>query len=687
MRTRPLTAALLATLACSGVAAADEGMWPFDMAPVAAIQKDHNVQLSPAWLEHLRLSSARLSSGGSSSFVSKKGLLLTNHHVASDCIAKVARPGVDYMSDGFLASRDGGEIACPDLEALVLVESEDVTARVTAARKPGMTDAEANVAIKGEMARAEKECSDKKHKKCEVVTLYAGGRYHLYTYDRFTDVRLVFAPEADIAFFGGDPDNFTYPRFDLDMALFRVYANGKPLEPKHWLEWSDKGAKDGDVVFVSGHPGGTNRMSTVAQLEKLRDVTYPYYLEAIKRERDAVKRFADEGAEAKRESREAIFGEENSIKALTGYLGGLKDPALVAKRKTEEAALAAAIEKDPKLKAAYGTVFDDVKKVQAKLTPELYARYNVLERGADASLFGSARLLVRWHEETAQPNDKRLREYRDSNLETLKLELLGAAPIYGGVEVAVLRAWMERADRDLAKNDPLRAAIFHGETPERAARTLVAGSKLFDVYARRKLLEGGKAAIEASTDPMILLVRAIDGDARKLRKTYEDEIEAPMRALGEKVTQATFAVRGASLPPDATFTLRLATGVVKGYTEGGKAIPAATDFGGLYARATGKDPYKLPKRWLDRKAKVDAKVALNFVSTNDIIGGNSGSPVVDAGGKLVGLIFDGNLSSLPNRFVYREVTERAVSVDSAGMLHALRVVYDAGDLADELTKR
>jgi hypothetical protein len=471
------------------------------------------------------------------------------------------------------------------------------------------------------------------------------------------------------------------------MALVRVYQGGKPLEPKHFLKWSERGAKDGDTVFVSGHPGGTNRMSTVAQLERIRDVSYPYYLDSIKRERDAVLRFAAEGSEAKRESRESIFGEENSIKALTGYLGGLKDPTLLAKRKADEDALIAAIEKDPALKAAHGTVFADVKKVQAKLTPALFSRYALLERGADSSLFGTARMLVRWHDEVGQSNEKRLREFRDSNLDTLKMELTSAAPIYGGVEVAILRAWMERADRDLAKNDPLRAIIFHGETPERAARTLVVGSRLFDVYARRQLLMGGKDVALASTDPAMVLLRGLDAEARAARKAYEDGIEAPMRALGEKVTQATFSVRGASLPPDATFTLRLATGVVKGYTEAGKAIPATTDFGGMYAHATGVDPYKLPQRWLDRKAKVDPKVSLNFVSTNDIIGGNSGSPVVDAGCALVGLIFDGNLSSLPNRFVYREVTERAVSVDSAGMLHALRVVYDANELATELTQR
>jgi len=666
------------------VALADEGMWPFNMVPAERIKKDHGIDLPQSFYDKLRLSSARLSSGGSSSFVSPKGLLLTNHHVASDCIAKIAAAGHDYMSSGYVAGRDGPEAPCPDLEAMTLVSMEDVTQKILAARKPTMSDADANVAIKGAMSQLEKECGEKSKLKCEVVTLYAGGRYDLYSYKRYTDLRLVFAPEADIAFFGGDPDNFTYPRFDVDMALFRVYENGKPLENKDFLRFSQTGAQENALVFVSGHPGGTNRMSTIAQLERIRDVVYPYVIDSIKRERDAVYKFANQGGEEKRESREEIFGTENSIKALTGYMGGLKDPQLFKKKKDEETALLSSIAKDPKLQEKYGNVWSDIKKVQGDLTPELYARYSVLERGAGSSLTSIARTLVRWHDETALPNDKRLREFRESNLESVKLELFSPAPVYGGVDLAVIKAWLERADRDLPKNDPLREALFHGQNAENAARDVVTRSRLFDVYARRALF-ASKDAVQNSTDPAIVLMRAIDPEARAVRKKYEDGIEAPMRTLGEKVAQATFAVSGGHTAPDATFTLRVSIGVAKGYTENGKAISYATDFAGMYGHATGKDPYKLPQKFLDKKSKLNLKTHLNFVSTNDIIGGNSGSPVVDQKGELVGLIFDGNISSLPNRFVYREITERAVSVDSAGMLEALKNIYEAADLARELS--
>ena len=678
-------AALSLPLFLPTVAFADEGMWPYDMVPKAQIQKDHGVAVTDAFLDHVRLASVRLSVGGSGSFVSARGLILTNHHVASDCIAQVASAQHNYMEEGYLAGRDGVEAKCPDLAADVLQSTEDVTDKVRAARKDGMSDADANAAMKIEMSKLEQTCSEKSQPKprCEVVTLYAGAKYHLYTYKRFTDLRLVFAPEAGIAFFGGDPDNFTYPRFDLDMAIFRAYENDKAATPTSFLKWNEGGAKDGETVFVSGNPGNTGRLQPVAQIERLRDTVYPYVLGNLGRQRTLLKTLGTEGHEMDREVREPLFGIENGIKALNGYLGGLKDPVLMKKKKDDEAALVKAIDADPKLKSAYGTVFADVGRAQARLGA-LYPKYSVLERMGDSSLLGHARTLVRLTDERDLPSDKRLREYRDANLEEVQRELLSSAPIYGRVEVAVVRGWMERVVRDLHDQPKLVAMILHGETPERAAQLLVSQSKLFDVYARKRLLDGGKAAVLASDDPAIVLLRAIDGDARGVRKQYEDEVEAPMRALGEKVAQATFAVRGPAMPPDATFTPRLAVGVVKGYTEGGKAIPYATDFAGMYARATGQDPYKLPQRWVDRKDRLKKDVKLNFVSTNDIIGGNSGSPVVNSGGEIVGLIFDGNITSLPNRFVYREVTERAVSVDTAGMMEALVDIYEAGNLASEL---
>lgn len=680
----PMALATSALVLGEGQARADEGMWPFDMVPRAQIKKTHGVDLSEGWLDDVRLASVRFNSGGSGSFVSAKGLVLTNHHVASDCIAKLARPDHDYLETGYVAGKDGPEVPCPDLELNQLVAIEDVTEKVQAAKAPTMNDAEANVAMKGAMSALEKACAEKSHMRCDVVTLYAGGKYHLYTYKKFTDVRLVFAPEQVIAFFGGDPDNFTYPRYDLDMAVFRVYEGGQPVKPAHHLTWNGGGPKEGETVFVSGHPGSTGRMQTVAQLQRLRDTVYPHVIDQYERERSLLKAYAKTSKEAARETRSPLFGVENGLKAIKGFQAGLKDAALMKQKVDGEAQLTKAIEADAKLKAAYGTVFTDMAKLQG-IVGETFKRHQALEVGARGTLFRAAVDLVRLPAEREVPNEKRLREYRDSALDSLRLRLFSPAPVYGPIDALYLQAWMERLQRDLGQNDPLVVKILAGRTPARAAQDLVVGTKLSDVNARRRLEAGGKAAVEASTDPMIVLARTLDAEARAARKRNEDEIEAPGRRVGERVAQAVFAVRGTGVAPDATFTLRLSTGKVLGYRESGKVTPWTTDFGGLYAHATGKDPYRLPPRWTEKKASLDPKTPFNFASTNDIIGGNSGSPVVNAAGQIVGLIFDGNLSSLPNRFVYGETTQRAVSVSTAAMTEALKKVYDAQALATELT--
>jgi hypothetical protein len=658
-------------------------MWPFNMIPKAAIQKEHGVDLDDAWLDHVRLASVRFNSGGSGSFVSKTGLVLTNHHVAGDCITKLGSAGHDYMATGYLAGADGPEIKCPDLELNVTLSIENVTDQVLAAKKPGQSAAEANDAIKGAMSRIE----EKTKNRCDVVTLYAGGKYNLYTYKKYTDVRLVFAPEFSIAFFGGDPENFTYPRYDLDMAIFRIYENGTPLVPKEFLTWNETGPAENETVFVSGHPGSTGRMMTTAELAVARDLTYPYQLESRRTDRAALLAFGKESKESARETRENIFGLENGLKAIGGFRAGLLDRALMKKKGDDEGALKKAIDGNADLKAKYGTVFDESAAVQKKLADQ-YKRYQSLEgRIASARILHIARDLVRLPAETAKPNDKRLREYRASNLESLDLELLSPAPIYGEVDAILMRTWLERLQRDLGANDPLVKQVLAGRTPARAAQEIVAGSRLSDLHVRRALKDGGQAAIDGSTDPAIVLYRTIDAEARAARKKYEDEVEGPMRTIGNKIAQAVFAIKGDSVYPDATFTLRLSVGMVKGYEEKGHAVPWKTDFAGLYAHATGTEPLKLPQRWVDKKGAVKMDVPLNFVSTNDIIGGNSGSPLVNAKGELVGLIFDGNISQLPNRFVYGETTQRAVSVDTAGMLEALRHVYNADALANELSGR
>jgi S1-C subfamily serine protease len=668
------------------VARADEGMWPFDMVPRSRIEQDHHVTLTDGWLDHVRLASLRFNVGGSGSFVSPRGLVLTNHHVAGDCIAKLASPSHDYLATGYVAGHDGPEAACPDLEVDELVSTEDVTQRVHDARKPGMSDADGNRAVKGAMSAIEKECHEATKLRCDVVTLYAGAIYHLYRYRRYTDVRLVFAPEADIAFFGGDPDNFTFPRYDLDLAVFRVYDQGQPLRPKDWLRWNPHGPKDGDVVFTSGHPGRTSRNATVAELDVLRDVVYPRTMARMGAWRSGLLRWAASGPEGKRQVREAIFGVENSLKALGGFEQGLRDPALMRKKSDTERRLRRGVDADVELKSKFGGAWDDIGHVQ-KVFADMYPRYEALEAGVGGPLLRFARALVRLPVERALPNDQRLPEFRETALEELSLHVLSSAPLYPGVEEAYVAQWLSELNDVLGQRDAAVDKVLGGRSPEQAAREIIARSSLYDVYARRALWNGGQAAIDSSTDPLIVAMRTLEPESRAARRRYDDEVEAPMRTLGRRVAEATFAVDGTRVAPDATFTLRLSIGVVRGYSEHAAAVPYETDFGGMYRHATGTDPYKLPPRWTAARDKLSARTPLNFVSTNDIIGGNSGSPVVNPAGDLVGLIFDGNLASMANRFVYDETSARAISVDSAAMLEALGTVYGASGLAQELTSR
>jgi hypothetical protein len=640
------------------------------------------VTLTDAWLDHVRLASVRFNSGGSGSFVSSHGLVLTNHHVASDCIAKLASAGHDFLATGYLAGKDGPEVKCPDLEIDQLVSTADVTAQVQGARREGMSDAEANRAIKAQMATIEKECHDKTGLRCDVVTLYAGGMYRLYRYRRFTDVRLVFAPEADIAFFGGDPDNFNYPRYDLDLALFRVYEHDQPLAPSDSLTWSATGPKDGDTVFTSGHPGRTSRDDTMSELTVLRDVIYPRRLDVMRAWRSNLLAWAKTGPEAKRQARAAIFRVENGLKAYTGFEAGLRDLALMAKKQAEEKKLRTGVDANADLRAKYGAVWDAVAGVQ-KSYAAMYPRYQALE-GLGGTLLPIARHLARLPSQLALPNADRLPEYRETSLEELKSHVLSPASIYPGVEAAFVKEWLVLLVRELGDKDPAVRQILGGQTPERAAATIAAESKLYDYYARRALWDGGQAAVDASNDPLVVAMRAIEAEAMAARKQYDDTVEAQMRDLRTKIARASFAVEGTNVAPDATFTLRLSVGAVKGYELAGQHVPWSTDFAGMFKHATGVDPLKLPQRWIDARGKLTPSTPLNFVSTNDIIGGNSGSPVVGASGDLVGLIFDGNLPSLPNQFVYQETTGRAVSVDTAAMLEALRVVYGADALANEL---
>lgn len=680
-----LVCALLLTLTAL-VGWADEGMWTFNNFPQQLVQQRYGFTPSDAWLDHLRLSSVRFNNGGSGSFVSPNGLVMTNHHVGSDCIQELSSAEHDYMSNGFYAPTRAQEAKCPNLELNRLESIADVTAEVNAAVTPGMEAAARNAAQRGAMARIEKECAEKTGLRCDVVVLYEGGVFNLYRYKKYTDIRLVFAPEADIAFYGGDPDNFNYPRYDLDICFFRVYENNQPAKIEHYLTWNPHGIKEGDLVFVSGNPGSTGRNLTLAQLRFLRDVSTPWVLNTLKARLVVLRQFSAQGAEQTRIARDTIFGYENSVKAFTGYLAGLTDPDLMAKKEAAERDLRAAIAADPEKAKKYGGVWEALAAAQTTYAG-FYPEYYLLERPGGLNqvrLFEIARLLLRAPAETAQPNEKRLREFRDSNLDSLKQDLFSEAPIYDSMQKVMLAELLTELRGNLGASDPLVEKILAGRTPAAAAEAYVAGSTLKSVEARRALWDGGQKAVDASNDTMIALARLVDARARQLRKRYEDEVESVERKNGSLLAQALFATRGTSVYPEATFTLRLSFGAVRGYVENGRPWRWYTTFHGLYEREAGIPPYKLPGRWLEKKSALNLDTPFNFVSTNDIIGGNSGSPVVNREGELVGIIFDGNIQQLPNRYLYTDEVARSVSVHAAGILEALRKVYGAEAVLREL---
>jgi hypothetical protein len=667
---------------------ADEGMWLFNHPPRKLLEEKYHFDPSAAWLEHLQKASVRFNSGGSGSFVSADGLVMTNHHVGADCLEKLGDAQHNYYRDGFHARTPAEEKRCHDLELNVLMSIEDVTDRVKAAVKPDMTPDQAFAARRAVMSEIEKESFEKTKLRSDVVTLYQGGQYHLYRYKKYTDVRLVFAPEQQIAFFGGDPDNFEYPRFDLDVCFFRVYEDGKPAKIQHYLKWSKAGASDGELVFVSGHPGRTNRLATMAELNYLRHRGYPYQLQRLYRWEVLLHAFSQRSEENARRAKELYFGVQNSRKARDGGLAGLLDPAIIKKKREAEKKLKDAVTQDPKLKDA-ADAWDRIAKAE-KLRAEKIRDYTLLEAGMafHSKLFDFARTLVRAAEELPKPNSDRLREFRDSNLESLQLELFSDEPIYDDFEELKLAHSLTWLFEQMPGNNPLLPKVFAGKSPEERAAQLIRGTKLKDVAVRKKLYEGGKKAIDAAKDPMIALAKLVDPDARAVRKVMETQVEEVKRQAYDQIGKAKYAVEGASTYPDATFTLRLAFGVVKGYEENGKKIPFETNFAGLYERAAehqNRPPFDLPPLWVERKSRLDLKTPFNFVCTADIIGGNSGSPVVNKDAEVVGLIFDGNIQSLVLDFIYTEKQARAVAVCSQAIIEALRKVYDAGELADELT--
>ncbi|MBI3950717.1 MAG: S46 family peptidase [Acidobacteria bacterium] len=664
---------------------ADEGMWTFDNPPVKQLEERYGFTPTPEWLDHVRLSSVRFNDGGSGSFVSPNGLALTNHHVARGQLQKVSSPQRDYVKDGFYAATQAEELKCPDLELNVLVSMENVTARVQGAVKKGMTDKEALDARKAEIAKIEKESLQATGLRSDVVTLYQGSECWLYRYKKYTDVRLVFAPEQQIAFYGGDPDNFTYPRYDLDVALFRVYENGQPVQTQHYLKWNAKGATDGELVFVSGHPGRTDRLQTMAQIELERDHLFPLTIKGIKRRLAVLRRYAAGGPEQARQTGGMIFGLENSLKAYTGYYNGLLDKNVIAKKQKEEAEFRALVASKPEWKKEFGDAWDMIAAAEKKQLEMLKPmRFRTLSA---SRLAGIALTIVQYVAEVKKPDGQRLDGFHDSQLESLKFRLFSPAPVYPGMEEAPLADSLQESLEELGPDDPFIKAPLNGRPAAEVAKELIAGTKLADPAFRKSLVEGGEAAVAASTDPMIVVARKVDPLLREMRKWLEDNVLSVEVAAGEKIGKARFAAYGKSAYPDATFTLRLSYGAVKSYPMNGTIAPPKTTFYGLYDRAHSFDlqpPFHLPARYVERKDKLDLSTPLNFVSTCDIIGGNSGSPVINRNAEFVGVIFDGNIESLAGRFVYNDEANRAVAVHSAAIIEALRKLYDAEALADEL---
>jgi hypothetical protein len=670
-------------------ALADEGMWLFSNPPKKWLKEHYDFEPSDAWLKNLQQSAVRFNSGGSGAFVSSEGLVITNHHVGADALQKLSTSEHDLVAEGFHAKTRDEEIKCVDLELNVLVSTEDVTARVNAAVKPGMSQADAEKARRGVMNTIEKESLDATKLRSDVVTLYNGGEYHLYRYKKYTDVRLAFAPEQDIAFFGGDPDNFEYPRYDLDVCFFHVYEDGKPAKVEHYLPWSKSGAGDGELVFVAGNPGHTDRLDTMRHLEFLRDRMFPMSLRTIFRREVILRAFSQRSLENARRAKDELFGYQNSRKARLGILAGLQDPVLMKRKQEAETALRAAAAKSAKLKDAR-QAWDDVA-AAIKLWDQIYLEWSHLENATafNSELYSIARALVRMADEDAKDNAERLREYRESNRESLEQQLFSEAPIYEDLETVKLAdslsMFMEQAGAD---NEWVQKALA-GRSPQARADELVRGTKLKDVAYRKQLAEGGRAAIESSKDPMIELARLIDPPAREVRKTYEEKIDEPMKQAYAKISGARFAIEGTSTYPDATFTLRLAFGQVKGYEQDGKQIPPWTTIGGAFKHSAehgGEPPFQLPESWQHPPKPLDKATPLNFVSTADIIGGNSGSPVVNKAGEYVGIIFDGNTQSLVLDFTYTDKQARAVSVHSSAIVEALRKVYEADALADEIER-
>ena len=679
---RFLPAALL--IPCAAIAA--EGMWPLDNLPASRLKAEYSFTPGKDWVDHVMRASARIAGGCSASFVSRDGLVMTNHHCAAQCLAQLSSAKKNFIADGFLARSRGEEVRCPEIEINRLERISDVTGQVKGA-VAGLEGEAFKLAKNAVEAKLSSACvgAERETARCDVVDLYHGGLYHLYRYRRFQDVRLAWAPELAIAFFGGDPDNFNFPRYDLDIALLRVYENGKPARLKDFFPFSKAGAEAGEMVFVSGHPGSTQRQLTMSELETFRDVRLIGTLLRLAEERGILEQYGKLGPEAARIAENDLFGIENGYKALLGELKALLDPALLKHKQKEESELRAFVASRPALRAGVSGAWDAIEKAQ-QVYREIDAQYSTIEqaRAFAGRHFGYARTLVRGAEERAKPNSDRLPEFNDSRLPEVEQRLFSTAPIYPEYETMRLTWSLTKMRERLGADDPFVRLVLGRKSPEQLAKEWVAGTKLGDPAVRRALWTGGKEAIAKSDDPFIRFALAVDPAARAVRKRYEREVESVVQKNTELIAQARFARDGTGAYPDATFTLRLSYGEVAGWSEGSRKIAPFTDFAGAFARETGVDPFALPASWHAAKGRLDLAQRFNFVTTNDVIGGNSGSPMINRAGEIVGLIFDGNIHSLGGDYAYDGKDNRAVSVHSSALLETLGNIYSASRIVDEI---
>jgi len=689
-----LLACALGLFSCS--ATADEGLWPFTAVPRSRIKAKYAFDVTDPWLNHLQSASVRFGDSGSGAFVSADGLVLTNHHVAGYCLQDLSSPAHDYFNSGFYAKTRGQENRCPNLALNVLQQITDVTDQVNASVKPGTPDATAARVHRAAMAAIEKDCATAPDIRCDVVSLYSGAVFHLYKYKKYTDVRLVFAPEFGVAFFGGDPDNFEFPRYDLDIAFFRVYENGKPVQVTDHLQWSRHALQEGDLVFSAGNPGLSARQNTMNQLEFLNTTLYPFLLKNLPRYLAVVQKFSTQSVENTRIAQADVFKVQNALKQVNGFKAALSDYNLMRRKVMEERIHLIRTQHSELGRREFAAYRAIDKALETQHEMFLPHRYIELGYGFRGELPWLAKNLVRLIQEKNKPNGERLREYRDSALPTLEAELFSSDPVYKSLEVVVLGDSLRDMQEQLGAEFPVVKKVLQGRSPEEVAHDLVSGTRLDEAAFRRELYAGGAEALAKCQDPLITMMRDIDPDARALRQRFDDEVDSVIQANGAVIAKSRFVQAGFYFPPDATFTLRLSFGQVKGYTEDGRGylpkganVPAFTDLRGAFDRAAEHDkpPYQLPQTWISRKKKLQLKTPLNFASTLDLLPGSSGSPVVNRDGELVGLIFDGNIQSLGWRFLYEETTGRAISVDARAILEVLRKVYKANELAKELTRK